>query len=40
MNKDNSDNDTNYEDNNKTMYMKHVKHMLLSKPSYELSSKM
>ena len=39
-NKNNSDNnDNNFEDNNKTMYMKHVKDMLLNKPSYELSMK-
>ena len=35
-------NDNNYKhnkDNGKTMYMKHVKDMLLNKSSYELSKK-
>ena len=39
-NKNNSDNnDNNFEDNNKTIYMKHVKDMLLNKPNYDLSKK-
>ena len=36
---DNDNNDNNYENNNRTMYTKLVKDMLLNKNSYELSKK-
>ena len=40
MIKDNNDNNYKHnKDNGKTMYMKHVKDMLLNKSSYELSKK-
>lgn len=37
--KDRDDNDNRYEDNNKAMYKKHVKDILLNKPSCELLNK-
>ena len=33
------DNDNNYKDNDKTIYMEHVKDVLLNKSSYKLSKK-
>ena len=38
-NKNNNGNDDSNFDNNKTMYRKHVKGKLLSKPSYKVSNK-